>query len=61
MPGQSLLRLATLLIHLATVVSILLYGSASWAVDVHVSPRFWYAIENLNTGQTDDIVSGYTL
>jgi hypothetical protein len=56
MNRQTRVQIATFMLPLSTLACLLLAPNTSRAVDVHISPRFWYAIESLNTARTSEIL-----
>ena len=56
MSRQTRAQIAKFLIHLSAVACLLFTSSEGRAVDAHISPRLWYAIENLNTGRSSEIL-----
>lgn len=46
----------SLALSVCLLMHALLHAGPAFAVDVHFSPRFWYALESLSTGESDKIL-----
>ena len=56
MSRNPLLRFVVTSVHVTAIVTMMLVAREATAVDVHIGPRMWYAIQNINLGLTAQIM-----